>query len=187
MGDEPPTPAARDEGAFLRLINAERSRIAAYMRTVTRVPEDVKDLIAETFKRAWLAIPAIEARRDPKGALIELVRAARREYAHRHPAARVAHSGDLSWVAAVDRGDREAISPQVAVERREWLYRELAFLPKGEREAVDRRVLREMPFRVVARDLGCTEGAARLRVHRGLNRLREHLVDDPFPSGPEAL
>jgi RNA polymerase sigma factor (sigma-70 family) len=157
------------------------------MRTVTRAQEDIKDLVAQTVMRAWVAQPPIEARRDPEDALIDLARAARRDYAHRHPAGRLAHGGDLSWVAARDRGDREALSPQEAAERREWLCRQLAILPKGERDAVDRHVLRGMSCRAVAEDLGCTEGAVRVRVHRGMKRLRGHRADDPFPADGEGV
>lgn len=184
MGDEPLTPATRDEAALLRLIEAERARIAAYMRTVTPVPEDVKDLVSQTVLGAWLAPPPIEARRDPKGALIELARAVRRDYAHRHPVARIVHGGDLSWVAAGDRGDRDAISPSEAVERRKWGDRQLALLPNAERDAVDRHVLQGESYHHIAEALSCTEDAVRKRVSRGLLRLRNHQADDPFPPGP---
>ena len=40
-----------------------------------------------------------------------------------------------------------------------------------EREAVELRVVDELEYREIASRLGCTEGSARTRVHRGLARL----------------
>lgn len=44
----------------------------------------------------------------------------------------------------------------------------LGELSAAEREAIRLRVLGELSFSAVARELGCSEGAARVRVHRGL-------------------
>lgn len=51
----------------------------------------------------------------------------------------------------------------------------LATLSEREREAVALRVLEERSYEEVARTLGCSVGAARVRVHRGLRRLSERL------------
>jgi DNA-directed RNA polymerase specialized sigma24 family protein len=111
-------PVVRNEAAFLSLIAAARPRLTAYMRTATPIPEDVEDLVAEAVVRAWLARPAIESGQAPMATLIELARAACRDYAHRHPRARLAQRSDLSWVVAGDRGDSEAITPREAADRR---------------------------------------------------------------------
>ena len=49
----------------------------------------------------------------------------------------------------------------------------LSSLPASQIDAIRLRVIDEMPYRDVARQLGCTEGAARVRVARGLARLAE--------------
>lgn len=52
------------------------------------------------------------------------------------------------------------------------LRRALERLTDAEREAVVLSRLRDQPYRQLAETLGCTEGAARVRVHRALERLR---------------
>lgn len=52
-------------------------------------------------------------------------------------------------------------------------------LPRGQAEAVRMRVVQQLSYREVAAALSCSEGAARVRVSRGLTRLAEILeVED---------
>ncbi len=48
-------------------------------------------------------------------------------------------------------------------------------LPEGQRDAVLLRVVADRPYAEVAATLGCSEAAARQRVHAGLDSLREVL------------
>lgn len=59
--------------------------------------------------------------------------------------------------------------------RRAELSDAIASLPADQREAVELRVLQEAPYDLIATRLGCSEGVARVRVHRGLARLRTEL------------
>ena len=52
----------------------------------------------------------------------------------------------------------------------------LAALPQPVRRAVELRVLDQLEYAAVANRLACTEGAARVRVSRGLKRLFEAVV-----------
>jgi RNA polymerase sigma-70 factor (ECF subfamily) len=54
---------------------------------------------------------------------------------------------------------------------REALVEALATLTKREREAVVLRVIHDRSYREVASELECSEGAARVRVHRALTKL----------------
>jgi RNA polymerase sigma-70 factor (ECF subfamily) len=56
---------------------------------------------------------------------------------------------------------------------REGLRTAMATLPASQLDAIRLRVIEEMPYRDVAQRLGCSEGAARVRVARGLARLAE--------------
>ncbi len=49
----------------------------------------------------------------------------------------------------------------------------LSHLSLKEREALRLRVVDDLPFVEVAATLGCSEGAARVRVHRALGRLSD--------------
>jgi RNA polymerase sigma-70 factor (ECF subfamily) len=52
----------------------------------------------------------------------------------------------------------------------------LAALGDAERRAVELRVLDDLDYAEVARELGVSPAAARVRVSRGLARLRRHLT-----------
>ena len=53
----------------------------------------------------------------------------------------------------------------------------LTRLPAGERDAIALRVVESLSYRDVASRLDCSEAAARVRVHRGLSRLRAILKE----------
>jgi DNA-directed RNA polymerase specialized sigma24 family protein len=61
---------------------------------------------------------------------------------------------------------------------RSTLDGELARLSEGERAAVQLRVVEQLDYPTVAARLGCSEQAARTRVHRGLGRLATRLEGD---------
>jgi DNA-directed RNA polymerase specialized sigma24 family protein len=54
----------------------------------------------------------------------------------------------------------------------------MAELPSSERHAVELRVIDGLPYDAVAAGLSTSEGAARVRVARGLGRLRQRLIGD---------
>jgi RNA polymerase sigma-70 factor (ECF subfamily) len=54
----------------------------------------------------------------------------------------------------------------------------LSSLPLNVRRAVELRVFDQLEYATVARELGCTEGAARVRVSRGLKQIFEAVVTD---------
>lgn len=51
----------------------------------------------------------------------------------------------------------------------------LAGLPASQVDTLRLRVMEDLPYSEVARRLGCSEGAARVRVSRGLARLHQEL------------
>ncbi len=66
------------------------------------------------------------------------------------------------------------------------LWARLDDLPAGERLAVILRVVQARPYAEVAEVLGCSEGAARMRVHRGLEKLRRRFGSDVVgPAGDD--
>ena len=61
-------------------------------------------------------------------------------------------------------------------ELRGELQAAMAALPQSQIDAIRLRVIDELSYRDVAARLGCSEGAARVRVTRGLSRLAEVLT-----------
>lgn len=58
---------------------------------------------------------------------------------------------------------------------RQQVHAALEELPAGQAQAVSLGVGEELPYAEVARRLGCTEGAARVRVSRALAAMASHL------------
>ena len=54
----------------------------------------------------------------------------------------------------------------------------LSTMPSDQARAVQLRVVEQRPYDEVARELGCSEGAARVRVSRGLSRMADMLEDE---------
>lgn len=88
-----------------------------------------------------------------------------------------------------------ASRPSETLELQETIERVLDRLEPFEREAVLLRYLFELSYEEAARVMDCSENAARLRVHRGLSRLRDQLGDRaplllaalPLPTLPTGL
>lgn len=72
---------------------------------------------------------------------------------------------------AVDAATVAAFTRVEAGADQEALFAALARLPADQAAAVRLRILDELDYPDVARRLGCREGTARVRVHRGLKRL----------------
>jgi RNA polymerase sigma-70 factor (ECF subfamily) len=129
------------------------------------------DLTAETFAQAWLSRRSF---RDETGGsalpwLLGIARNVARESARRNEVETRARRrlGLPTDLAAEDgyAAVEERLSPRVG------LAEALETLPGHEREALELRVVDELPYADVAARLGVRPAAARLRVSRALRRL----------------
>jgi RNA polymerase sigma factor (sigma-70 family) len=136
------------------------------------------DLTAETFAQAWLSRRSFrdEAEGSALPWLFGIARNVARESARRDAVEtrarrRLGLPTDLAsedGYAAVE----ERLSP------REALAQGLEALPEHERQALELRVVDELPYEQVADRLGVRPAAARLRVSRALRRLSLSLKED---------
>ena len=71
--------------------------------------------------------------------------------------------------------DCESLPDDLLIEKEEtdWLERALQLIPVDLREAVVLRYMQDLPFEEVATISGISASAAKMRVYRGLERLRE--------------
>ena len=163
--------AQTDAGAFRALYDRYAQRIQRFHLARTTSPEAAHDLTAETFARAWLGRGRF---RDEAGGsagpwlygiarfvLLESVRQGRLER------------------RACERLGIE-LEPAAVEPEPEWaeeLDEALDGLPADQREALRLRVVDDLDYTAVARELGTTPGAARVRVHRALTSLRGRLTN----------
>ena len=126
------------------------------------------DLTAETFAQAWLARGRFRDRTGgtagpwlfaiARNVLVDSVRRRRLERSACERLGVLVEAStepDETWLDGLDET--------------------LDHLPAGQAEAVRLRVVDELEYDDVARELGTTEAAARVRVHRGLAALRHRL------------
>jgi RNA polymerase sigma-70 factor (ECF subfamily) len=161
--------AGSDASAFGRVY--ERHALAVYTWSRRRLEWAASDLTAETFALAWLSRNRF---RDDHGGsalpwLLGIARNVLRETIRNDRVeSRARERLGLPLDLAADEGYaavEDRLSPRTA------LAAALEQLPKHEREALDLRVLRELPYNEVAERLAIRPAAARLRVSRALRRL----------------
>jgi RNA polymerase sigma factor (sigma-70 family) len=161
--------ARRDPHAFGEL--CARHVAAVHDWHARRIPWAAADLTAETFAQAWLARRRFRDRRDGSALpwLLGIARNVLRDSARRDRIAtrareRLGLPVDLAGEAGYDEVE-ERLSPPRS------LARALAELPEHERDALELRIVDELPYEEVAERLEIRPAAARLRVSRALRRL----------------
>lgn len=168
--------------AFGEFFDRQYEPVMAFFGSRIRAADAVGDLCAETLAAA---LEGIE-RFDPERGSAEqwLFGIARHKLYRYWRDLRVSRDArdrlgvpdievDAATAAAIERVDGE-VDPAVVLLA-------LGELPQGQADAVRLRVVDELSYAEIADRLGCRPGAARVRVHRGLHRLREHLEVDWSP------
>jgi len=161
--------AESDAGAFSELYRRHASAVHGWFRR--RLEWAASDLTAEAFAQAWLSRRSFRDEADGSALpwLFGIARNVARESARRNDVEtrarrRLGLPTDLAsedGYAAVE----ERLSPRMA------LTDALETLPEHEREALELRIVDELPYADVADRLGVRPAAARLRVSRALRRL----------------
>jgi RNA polymerase sigma-70 factor (ECF subfamily) len=103
------------------------------------------------------------------GIAINVIKARRTKTARR---ARVAPTGTLDDLNGPSAADEEAFDQFLAPERAEEIERWLAPLSTDDQHVIRLAIIEDLDFGSVARRLNVKPGAARVRLHRALNRLR---------------
>jgi RNA polymerase sigma-70 factor, ECF subfamily len=161
--------AELDAGAFGELYRRHASTVHGWFRR--RLDWAASDLTAEAFAQAWLSRRSFRDEADGSALpwLLGIARNVARESARRNEVETRARrrlglpidlAAEDGFAAVEDR-----LSPSAA------LTDALETLPEHEREALELRIVDELPYSDVADRLGVRPAAARLRVSRALRRL----------------
>jgi len=167
--------ARTDPAAFRELYDRWADRLLAYFYRRVLDPEIAADLLAETFAVAYERRRRFRDVGRPGGAWLYGIAAKELSHWFRHQ--EVERRAIRRLGLDVPELDDESIARIEALaeidEHRTALAAALDQMSGGEREAVQLRVVGELDYREIAERLGCSEGAARGRVHRGLARLND--------------
>jgi len=157
---------------FRDLYELNRLPVFRYIYGLTGGPQDdVEDLTAETFLRAWKARHRFEG--GAESATGWLIRIAKRlvidTYRRTHPATR-----DL---AADPPPDPTPEQTTIADEQRKFLFALLAGLPDEQREIITLRYMLGWRVNDIAIHIGMTENNVSVTIHRTLSKLREKWIE----------
>jgi RNA polymerase sigma factor (sigma-70 family) len=168
--------ARHDPDAFRELYERYAEAVHDYFVRRTGSRATALDLTAETFAQAWLV--RARFRDEANGSAAPwiygiarnvLLMSIRRGALERRATERLGLNERLDRPQHVEDPAPESSWADGADEL-------LDTLPTHEREAVRLRVLEDLEYSDVARELGTTPAAARVRVHRGLKALKRHLT-----------
>jgi RNA polymerase sigma-70 factor, ECF subfamily len=169
--------AGTDPGAFRLLYERWAEPLFGFCYRRTLDPEVALELVAETFAVAYAKRHRFQDRGKPVGAWLHGI--ARRELARHHRRRRVELRAIGRLAVQLPELDQASIERVEELVDADWwrtkLDGALARLSERERDAVRLRVVEQLDYPTVAARLGCSEQAARTRVHRGLGRLATRL------------
>jgi len=173
----------REPEAFADFYEEHSEALLGYMVRRVRDAEVALDLTAESFAEAYIARRRFRGTAEGE-AVAWLYKIAQRQVSKYCRRARVERRAlgrlgierpqlDDEWRARIeDMADIEGL--------RGALRGELARLSPAQREAVELRVIEELTYAELARRLEVSEGAARVRVTRGLSALAEAFEANPL-------
>lgn len=161
--------SGRDPEAFAELYRRHAGAVYGWLHR--RQPWTASDLTAETFARAWLHRRRFRDRRDGS-ALPWLLRiagnlladAVQRDRTETRARERLGLPTELAT-------DREAERVEARLSPNRDVADALSALPSHQREALELRVVHELPYEEVAARQSIRVTAARLRVSRALRQL----------------
>jgi RNA polymerase sigma-70 factor, ECF subfamily len=173
----------RDPQAFRQLYDRWAERLLIYLYRRVLDAEVAADLLAETFAVAYERRHKFRDVGRPGGAWLYGIAA--KELSHWYRRQEVERRAVRRLGVVVPELDQESIARIEALadadEHRVALAAALEQMTGGERDAVELRVVAELDYSEIAARLGCTEGAARRRVHRGLARLNTLMQAEATP------
>ncbi len=168
-----------DPEGFVPFYRDEAEAVLMFLTRRTLDGEVALELTAETFAQAWLGWSRVrtDSREEMRAWLFTIARRQLGRYLRRGRAQQsalrrlglstpVAHEDDLA--AIEEAAGIESVRADLAVE--------LQQLSADQRDALQLRVIEEMPYEEVAGRLGISEPTARARVSRALRSMQRSLA-----------
>jgi RNA polymerase sigma-70 factor (ECF subfamily) len=169
--------AAGDSAAFEAFYRRWLPVVTRFHRRGLRSREAAFDLTAETFAAVVVALGDFDPAQGSGAAWLfsiaehKLISGLRRGRVEARARRTLGHSR-----LAIDDDDLARVDELASVGDAARLEELLRGLPSGQEAAVRARVLDERSYADIAVDLKCSEALVRQRVHRGLQWLRERMV-----------
>jgi RNA polymerase sigma-70 factor (ECF subfamily) len=166
---------AGDRGAFDELVKATYAQTYTLALRLTHNEEDARDVVQEAYLRAYKGLKKYRGDAQFTTWLYRITANCAatllsKGNKHRHD--------DLDDSAATLFDERPEADPSVSADAsilRDRVDAALAHLPPRLRAVVVLRDVYDLPHEEIAQELGITEAAAKVRLHRARKQLRERL------------
>jgi RNA polymerase sigma factor (sigma-70 family) len=168
-----------DPEGFVPFYQAEAEAVLMFLTRRTLDGEVALDLTAETFAQAWIGWPRVrtDSEEEMRAWLYTIARRQLGRYLRRGHAQRTALRRLGIRMPPAHEDDLAAIEAAAGVESfRPALAAGLQLLSADQRDALQLRVIEEMPYEEVAVRLGISEPTARARVSRALRAMQHSLA-----------
>jgi RNA polymerase sigma-70 factor (ECF subfamily) len=166
-----------DRNAFGILVRKYQKQVFALMHRFTNSPSEAADLTQEAFLRAYDRLETFQPGKKFFVWLYTLSLNLARDYARKNKqyAENFTENMDDPQRETPDQ-ERRLIQKGEAMALLEALYR----LPEDFREALILRYREDLSMRDIARILNLSVSGAKMRIHRGLIKLRELVSEDDY-------
>ena len=171
-----------DDGAFEALVRATYAESYTLALRMTGNEEDARDVVQESYLRAYRGLRRFRGDAQFSTWLYRITA----NCANSHLGRGRRHRHEALDEDAPLRDDRPLYAPEARVEStdlRGRLQGAIAELPPKLRAVVLLRDVYDLPHEAIAAELGISETAAKVRLHRARKRLREDLFPLPNEEG----
>ncbi len=165
---------AGDAGAYKELVRATYADAYTLAYRLTGNEEDAKDVVQEAYLRAYKGLRRFRG----EAAFTTWMYRITANCASTHLARRAHHHHEPLTDEAPVVDERPEANPDArlgAAAERELLHAALQSLAPEMRAVVVLRDVYDLPHEAIAAELGISEGAAKVRLHRARKKLRERL------------
>ena len=174
-----PNPDSVDERTFLAALITCRPALSAVALRIVGNEQDAADVVQDSYLRAWRALPSFRGDSKLSTWLHTIVVNTSISALQRRRQRGTDYLSELDDAKLADR--YSLTDPPTAAEQtelRHTLLHAVQCLPDSLREVVVRRELRGLSHDAIATELGISETASKVRLHRARAKLRTALGDD---------
>jgi RNA polymerase sigma-70 factor (ECF subfamily) len=180
---------AGDRSAFDELVGATYADMYTLAYRLTGNEEDARDVLQDAYLRAYRGLPRF--RGDSQFTTWMYRITANCSSTHLGKRARSHHEPLDDETSIIDpHPEHDPELRAVAAFDREWVAVALQELPPRLRAVIVLRDVYDLPHEAIAAELGISEAAAKVRLHRARRKLRERLFplrgDQPESEGSDA-
>ena len=175
-----------DREAFDELVRATYADTYTLALRLTGNEEDARDVVQDAYIRAYRGLDRFRGDAQFSTWMYRITA----NCANTHLGKRVKHRHDVLDDAAPVADERPAVDPQLqadATALRHRLTAALEALPPKLRQVVVLRDIYDLPHEAIASELGISETAAKVRLHRARKKLREDLFPRPVEEAADAV